>query len=68
MNHPHYNTDNFPFFVCNHGNWDIYRNAKGYCAAIPTKKAARIGCRASHFGDLRYTQITLGIKITEVTQ
>lgn len=52
--HPYYNTTNFPHFVCNHGNWDIYRNDKDYCAAIPT----RPGCKASHFGDMN----TLGIQ------
>ena len=50
--HPHeyYNTTNFPILVAHHGNWDIYRNDKGWCAAIPVVE----GCRASHFGDMNY--------------
>ncbi len=63
----HYNTDNFPIFVCNHGNWDIYRNVAGYCAAIPTAKALADGCKATHFGDLAYTLITLGAEVTGLT-
>lgn len=51
----YYNTDNFPILVAHHGNWDIYRNAKGYCAAIPIpSKDHPGGCRASHFGDMAY--------------
>lgn len=61
--HPTYNKTAYPVFVCNHGNWDIYRNDRGYCVAIPTDQAARQGCRASHFGDRGYTQATLGIRI-----
>ncbi len=49
-----YNTDLFPVLVAHHGNWDIYRNANGYCAAIPTEHGAAIGCRASHFGDMAH--------------
>lgn len=45
-----YNTTNFPILVAHHGNWDIYRNAAGHCAAIPVVE----GCRASHFGDMNY--------------
>jgi len=59
--HPDYNTDNFPFFICHHGNWDIYRNATGYCASIPTPRAAANGCKASHFGDAAYVRATLGV-------
>jgi hypothetical protein len=57
--HDVYNTENFPNFICHHANWDIYTNARGWCAAIPTKDAAAIGCRASHFGDRAYVKITL---------
>ncbi|MFI0609894.1 MAG: hypothetical protein ACH37Z_18620 [Anaerolineae bacterium] len=49
-----YNTTSFPILVAHHGSWDIYRNDKGYCAAIPTEYGAGIGCRASHFGDMAY--------------
>lgn len=56
----YYSTDNFPFFVANHGNWDIYANTRGHCAAIPTPSAATIGCLSSHFGDARYVKSTLG--------
>ena len=58
----HYNTANFPTFVCNHGNWDIYKNDRGYCAAIPTVEAAADGCKASHFGDMEYLKITLPVE------
>lgn len=61
--HPHYNRDNFPIFVCNHGKWDIYRNEKGYCAAIPTMQAAIDGYKASHFGDANYVRVTLGVDV-----
>lgn len=61
--HPDYNRDNFPIFVCNHGNWDIYADAAGYCAAIPTHRAAADGCRASHFGDHNYVKVTLGVDV-----
>lgn len=54
-----YNTENFPTFICNHGNWDIYTNSRGYCAAIPTRDAAGIGCKASQFGDRAYVKTTL---------
>lgn len=60
--HTDYNTTNYPVFVCNHGNWDIYRNDGGYCAAIPTIAAAAIGCKATHFGDRRYVAATLGVR------
>ena len=56
----YYNTDNFPIFVANHGNWDIYANAKGHCASIPTPSASAIGCLPSHFGDADYVKVTLG--------
>lgn len=61
--HTFYNHDNFPRFVCNHGNWDIYANDKGHCAAIPTDKAAADGCLASHFGDAGYVRCTLGVHV-----
>lgn len=49
----YYNTERFPILVAHHGNWDIYRNAAGYCAAIPVENKVG-GCRASHFGDLAH--------------
>lgn len=55
-----YDKVGFPHFVCNHGNWDIYANNRGYCAAIPTDEAAAIGCKATHFGSLKYVLVTLG--------
>ena len=58
--HSYYNTDNFPIFVANCGNWDIYANAKGHCASIPTPSAAAEGCLPSHFGDAGYVKVTLG--------
>ena len=61
MTHPLWNRENYPTFVCHHGNWDIYRNAAGHCAAIPTEEAAAAGCRASYFGDLAYVRVTLGV-------
>jgi hypothetical protein len=60
----YYNVDNFPVFVCHHGNWDIYKNANGYCAAIPTPEALANGCHATHFGDMAYVAVTLGFKET----
>ena len=65
MRHPYYNTTNFPRFVTHNGNWDIYSNAAGYCASIPTVKMGLQGCKASHFGDLKYTQVTLGLEVTK---
>ena len=60
MTHPHYNRDNFPNFVVNHGNWDICADENGkYCAAIPAANASD-GCKASHFGDIEYVRCTLG--------
>lgn len=55
---PYYNIANFPIFVAHHGNWDIYRNRRGYCAALPVVK----GCKASHFGDYEYTRCTLRLE------
>jgi hypothetical protein len=57
--HEYYNKRNFPRFIVNHGNWDIYANDRDYCAAIPTDEAATQGCKASHFGDLAYVRATL---------
>lgn len=66
MGHEYYNTRNFPIFVCHHGNWDIYRNDKDYCAAIPIDGS---GCQASHFGDMHYLRVVLprrfGINLLE---
>lgn len=59
----YYTTINFPRFICHHGNWDIYANASGYCAAIPTAEAAANGCRATHFGDMNYVRATLGFVV-----
>lgn len=59
--HPHYNTTRFPRFVTNRGNFDIYSDAKGYCASIPTAAAAADGCKPSHFGDRDYARTVLGI-------
>jgi hypothetical protein len=62
--HYYYNTENFPIFVCHNGNWDIYRNERDYCAAIPTPEALANGCLATHFGDLAYVAATLDFKET----
>jgi hypothetical protein len=64
MTHNYYNTDNFPHFVVNHYSYDIYANNAGKCAAIPTEKGAANGHLASHFGDLRYVEKLLAIKIS----
>lgn len=52
MTHQYYNRSNFPRLVWSRPdcNWDIYADARGNCAAIPTKP----GALASHFGDLRH--------------
>jgi hypothetical protein len=48
---PIYNTTNYPIRLTKErGNWDLYGNAKGYCAAIATKNS----CRSSQFGDRDY--------------
>lgn len=60
--HSDYNTTKYPLFVCHHGNWDIYRDARGYCASIPTAAGAAAGCKASHFGDRGYVAATLGVR------
>ncbi len=61
--HAYYNRQNFPRFVCHHGNWDICANAAGYCAAIPTETGAADGCNATHFGDAAYLRATLGVEV-----
>jgi hypothetical protein len=60
----HYTVENYPVFVCNHGNWDIYANSRGWCAAIPTPQARANGCIATHFGDAQYVKSTLGVTVT----
>ena len=57
--HEHYNHDNFPVFIVNHGNWDVYMNTRNHCAAIPAPDSSP-GCKASYFGDLEYVRCTLG--------
>ena len=54
-----YTRANFPTFVCAHGNWDIWANARGYCAAIPSVSGEAAGCRGSGFGDMDYVRATL---------
>jgi len=54
-----YNTANFPIMVCRHGNWNIWRNAKGSCAAIPSEAGERAGCKPSQFGDMAYVRQVL---------
>jgi len=63
--HTAYNRVNFPNFVCNHGNWDIYASATGHCAAIPSEAGEKAGCRASHFGDMAYTRLVLREEIAQ---
>ena len=52
IEHHYYNQANFPRLVWSRPerNWDIYADAKGKCAAIPTKP----GALTTHFGDLRH--------------
>ena len=57
--HPVYNKRNYPTLLFNHGNWDIYTNARGHCAAIPSREGAGVGCKATHFGDMAYVKTTL---------
>ncbi len=57
-----YNIANYPIFVAHHGTHDIYRNASGYCAALPVEE----GCKASHFGDYEYTRHTLRLEGIEI--
>lgn len=52
MAHAHWTVANFPRLVWHRpdANWDIYANANGSCAAIPTKE----GAQASWFGNLAH--------------
>ena len=61
----YYNKDNFPHFVCRHGNWDIYRNGRGACAAIPSTIGEERGCNATQFGDMQYVRVTLSKELAE---
>ena len=63
MTHSYYTRENFPYFIAHSGNWDIYANASGYCASIPTSEAALNGCLATHFGDAEYIRVTLGLDV-----
>ena len=56
MIHPYYNKTKFPLFICHHGNWDIYANDTGKCAALPSELGEKSGCRASYFGDLDFLE------------
>lgn len=60
-----YNVANYPTFVCHHGHWDIYANANGYCAAIPSESGKAAGCSASQFGDMDYVRVTLSAELAE---
>ncbi|MGF6440092.1 hypothetical protein [Paraburkholderia youngii] len=60
--HDFYNTKSFPTLICNHGNWDIYTNARGWCAAIPTRAGSDGGCKASHFGDRAFVKKHLPVE------
>lgn len=66
--HPTYNRTNYPHFVCHNGNWDIYANDLGFCAAIPTEKKSNDGCIATHFGDRHYASATLGNEAKEAIE
>ena len=59
VDHNFYNTKNFQIFLCHWGNWDIYSNHNGQCAAI----AIVTGCKSTHFGDLRFAERALHIEI-----
>jgi len=63
--HPEYNVLNYPRFVCHHGNWDIWANGNGRCAAIPSPSGEAAGCNATMFGDMQYVQITLRKELAE---
>lgn len=56
-----YNRSNYPIFICRHGNWDIFANANGACASIPTGFPESKGCKASAFGTVQYVQQTLKV-------
>jgi hypothetical protein len=49
--------------VCRHGNWNIWRNAQGSCAAIPSESGERAGCRPSQFGDMSYVRQVLAREV-----
>ncbi len=55
-----YNRARFPHFVCHNGNWDIYADESGYCAAI-VADGAPAGCLPSHFGNRAYVRQVLGV-------
>ena len=63
--HTHYNRINYPQFVCHHGNWDIWANENGRCAAIPSASGAAVGCNATMFGDMQYVRVTLAKELAE---
>ena len=63
MRHEFYNRERFPHYVTTHGNFELWADASGYCASIPTEEAEAIGCKASHFGDRSYVRATLGIEV-----
>lgn len=48
-----YNKEQYPVFMFNNGNWDIYSNGQS-TAAIPTPEGLARGCKPSHFGSIRY--------------
>ena len=59
--HNFYNKQNFPNFVCQNGNWDIYCNQQGECAALSKAE----GCRSTHFGDLLFVRGALHVEIPD---
>lgn len=61
--HPFYNTENYPNYITTDSNWSIWANGAGRCAAIPTPKMQRQGCRAHYFGDMFYLRLVKGIKL-----
>ena len=65
--HPEYNRLSYPIFVCHHGNWDIWANDKGRCAAIPSRSGEVAGCNATMFGDMQYVQNTLRKELSEAS-
>jgi len=48
----YYNIENFPTKIATDALWDIYKNASGYCAAIPIDKNS--GRLPTHYGDLNH--------------
>ena len=65
IGHDWYNKEKFPVCVgpSKSKNFEIWANETGYCAAIPTDEGAADGCKATHFGDARYVQVTLGLDV-----